>query len=108
MAKADFWQGHLAAVVREGISLSAYAKRHGISPKSLYYWHRKLKSAQGAMAVTVRPAGGFIALRVSDSVSSQVSGRCALVLESGMRLEMATLPAPEWILALSRAQQGVR
>lgn len=33
---------------------------------------------------------------------------CTLMLGAGMRLEMATLPTPEWLAALGRAAQGVR
>jgi len=40
-----FWSAHLAAIKREGISTSAYAKRHGIALKSLYYWQRKVRLA---------------------------------------------------------------
>jgi hypothetical protein len=30
----EFWQGHVDALKREGISTSAYAKQHGVSLKS--------------------------------------------------------------------------
>ncbi|WP_441293462.1 IS66 family insertion sequence element accessory protein TnpA [Massilia psychrophila] len=33
----EFWATHVAAVQREGVSASGYAKRHDISLASLYY-----------------------------------------------------------------------
>lgn len=99
---AEFWAGHVAAVKSEGISASEYARRHGLSVAALYYWQRKLKSNAGASE------GGqgskFVALRVAE----QRPCLCTLVLPSGLRLEMPTLPAPEWLAALGCAFPGAR
>lgn len=103
----EFWKKHVAAAKLEAISGSAYAKRHGLSVKRLYYWQRKL-SAAAAKPVGAIPAKSFVAVRVADSVMSQRLIGCALVLESGLRLEMSGLPAPEWLAALGRAARGVR
>ena len=39
----EFWMAQVAAVKLEAISASAYARRHGLSVATLYYWQRKLK-----------------------------------------------------------------
>ena len=101
-----FWAEHVAAIKREAISTSAYAKRHKIAVKSLYYWQRKLNAATAPQVPTLPPKA-FVALRVCEPVE-QVPICCTLVLDSGMRLEMSALPAPIWLAALGRAAQGVR
>ena len=99
---AAFWLGHVAAIRREGISANAYAKQHGIGVKRLYYWQRKAATAStGAIEPNT-----FIALRVGSPVGVPAPANCAVVLTSGVRLEMATLPTPEWFAALGRATQG--
>lgn len=102
-----FWQKHVAAAKLEEGSASAYAKRHGISAKSLYYWRRKLNLPTESRS-DVCQASQFVALRVADKVTWQRSSNYTLVLASGMRLEMAALPAPEWLANLAHAVQGVR
>jgi transposase-like protein len=105
--KAEFWIAHVTEMKREGISTSVYAKRHDLSVKSLYGWQRKLNVTAGTTASeSVRLS--FIAVHVAEPVVGQPSCECTLLLGSGMRLEMATLPSPEWLVALGRATEGVR
>lgn len=101
----DFWTEHVAAAKLEGGSTKVYAQRHGISVTALYYWQRKLKAAEIGEA---SQASKFVSLRVSEAVVAPRSPGCTLVLPSGMRLELAALPSPEWLAALGRAAQGAR
>jgi len=103
----EFWSQHVAAAKLEATSASSYAKRHGIAVSALYYWQRKLRSPTGASALASQ-ADRFVALRVAEAVIAPRPCGCSLVLGSGVRLEMAGLPAPEWLAALVRAGQGVR
>jgi transposase-like protein len=99
-----FWSEHIAAIKQEGISTSAYAKRHDLPLKSLYYWQRKaLLATAPAKAITPK---AFVTLRVSEPVAVSASMGCVLVLACGMRLEMPALPSPAWLTALSRSAQG--
>ena len=100
----EFWAAHVAAVQREGVSVSSYAKRHDISLASLYYWRRKLKASAGIGAVA--STGKFVALRMADAAPSDC--RCILVLASGLRVELPALPAPAWLAALEQARSGAR
>jgi transposase-like protein len=99
---------HVRAIQRKGVSASAYAQRHGLAVKSLYYWLHKLKAAAPAVPSTESQSSPFVVVSVSEPERSPPSTCCTLVLESGVRLEMATLPAPEWLAALGRAAQGAR
>jgi transposase len=105
-----YWLEHVAALNRQLISTSEYAKRHGIAVKRLYYWQRKLRAAPatGATPVRTSQAKAFVAVRVAEPMVEQRPFSCTLVLESGMRLEMSMLPAPAWLIALGRAAQGAR
>lgn len=100
-----FWLGHVAAIRREGASTNAYAKRHGIAVKRLYYWQRKAAVAASTGVIEPSP---IVAVRVESPVGVPVSANCTVVLASGVRMETATLPPPEWLAALGRATQGVR
>lgn len=100
----EFWLEHVAAIKQEGISTNAYARRHGIAVKRLYYWQRKMKAA--SLPLQARPPNAFVALRVAESAIVKRSAHCTLLLGAGLRLEMDALPAPEWLAALSRATTG--
>lgn len=105
----EFWTSHVEACGREGTAASVYARRHGLTLASLYYWRRKLKLAAlvndgGAVGA----ASTFVALRVVDAAAGAATGPCTLVLRSGLRLELAAPPSPAWLLALDQAHAGVR
>jgi len=97
--RTEFWTAHVAAVKREAISASAYAKRNGLSIAALYYWQRKQKSN-----TEISDTSKFMALRVTE----QHPCLCTLVLPSGLHLEMSALPSPEWLAALSRTLPELR
>lgn len=102
MVDKQFWAGHVAAIEREGISASAYARREGVSVAAIYYWQHKLRSAAAGVS---KPARSFVQLCVAES-GPRSQQACTLVLASGMRLEMASLPSPEWLADLVRAAPG--
>jgi len=58
----DFWAKYVSAFAADGIAVKAYARQHGISADSLYYWHKKLK--RQTVVTPVRPASKFVALKV--------------------------------------------
>lgn len=105
----EFWTSHVEACRREGTAASVYARQHGLVLASLYYWRRKLK-----LSATVDGDGAsgsanqFVALRVVDAAADAPAGPCTLVLRSGLRLELAALPSPAWLLALEQVHAGVR
>jgi hypothetical protein len=100
------WEAHVAAIEREAISVSAYAEREGLSAAAIYYWRQKLRGPVKVAKPAPTPSA-FVQLRVAEP-AGVVGGGCALVLSSGMRLEMAALPSPEWLASLARAAHGVR
>ena len=102
--EAQFWVDHVAAVKREGLSGSSYARRESISIKSLNYWQRKLRLIE---PVLPEVASNFVALRVADAHAPRTVG-CTLVLSTGLRLEMAELPSAQWLVTLTRTMQSVR
>jgi hypothetical protein len=104
-----YWAAHLDAIKQESISKTEYAQRHGISVKRLYYWQRKLKATTAPVPrLGTSEPKTFVGLRVEVPEREQRGPACTLVLGSGIRMEMSTLPAPEWLATLGRATQGGR
>ena len=100
----DFWKKHVAAIGQEGVAVTVYAKRHGLSLASLYYWRQKLLAVDGNAGPSA--PGKFVAVRIAEAAPP--SGLCTLILPSGLRLEMAALPAPAWLAALEQSHAGAR
>lgn len=104
----EFWTSPVEACQLGGTAASAYARQHGLTLASLYYWRRKLKLAAATGDGASARANKFVALRVVDATAGGSAGACTLVLRSGLRLELAALPSPAWLLALEQAHAGVR
>jgi transposase-like protein len=109
----QYWSKHIAAIRSEGISVSAYARQHDLALATLYYWQRRLRLATTVRATSVptqalRGPSKFIALTVGDPIHNVTHSQtpCTLILAGGMRLEMATLPDPQWLSAVGRSAQG--
>ncbi len=107
-SNATFWKDHVAAALQDPVSISAYAKRHVIPVKSLYYWHKKINKINSASKPVAEIATPFIAVRIPEKNHEQRSANFALVLAQNIRLEMAAPPAPEWLANFIRAMQGAR
>ncbi|WP_445352057.1 IS66 family insertion sequence element accessory protein TnpA [Massilia pseudoviolaceinigra] len=99
-----FWMGHVATIEHDGIAASKYARQHGLSVTALRYWCRKLR----ASVMEVAPAASqFLTLSVVQPGDGPPQSGCILVL-AGVRLEMPTLPPPEWLAAVALATPGCR
>lgn len=99
---AEFWSQHIAAAHRESLSVSAYARKHGLAVSTLYYWQRKLA------ACAPQPSNSratFVALRVSAS-SQTPPMTCTLILDSDVHLALSALPPAEWLAQLTHAMQA--
>jgi len=111
-AKQD-WASHVAAIKAQGLSTTHYARQHGLAKSTLYLWQNKLQRASAEVSKPGTPRAPaqpskFIALRLSEPqrLMPTEPTHCTLVLSGGMRLEMPTLPAPQWLAQLSRCTQG--
>ncbi len=107
--QAEFWAAHVKAAGLVATPASEYAKQHGLAVKSLYYWRRKLAATKPALHTKIKPiptlpGNKFVALQVAAPRQTH----CTLSLPSGLRLEMAALPPPEWMTALLHSAAGLR
>jgi transposase len=113
----QYWSKHLAAIKAQGITTSAYARKHNLALASLYHWQHKLRSTTSACrgstptpvsapTPSVRQPSKFISLRI-DPVhdAARTEAACTLILSGGLRLEMSTLPDPQWLAAVQRNTQ---
>jgi len=84
-----FWLSHLHRAQAERISVRAYARREGLSERSLYAARRK-----GSAAVPSAP--GFAAVRVAGTTG------CELSLPGGVTLRLPEAPSAGWLATLLR------
>ena len=102
----EFWMKHVEGLKRAGITATAYAKQHGLVVKTFLTWRRKLMLA--AVGHHQDKKAAFVALRVAAPIVEQKQPDCVVCFPCGLRIEMATLPAPQWLSELGYAIQGVR
>src|SRR5690554_6520843 len=101
-ARRTYWAAHLEAIRTEGIETATYARREGLEPQVLYRWRNRLKKEDTGPQRTVSAptTRQFIPVQLRDS---EEAVRCTLVIAPGVRLELAQLPAPEWLARLGAA-----
>ena len=109
----QYWREHVAAVKSQLITTKAYAQRHGLVLSTLYYWQRKLKLTATLVkyepVATLRRPSKFVSLHVKPPDNYAVrpmTTNCTLLLGAGVRLEMSTLPNPQWLAALANCANG--
>ena len=103
--RSFFWRRHLEAIVAEGITTAAYARREGLSLGLLYQWRRKLNPAPASLSTPRRdPAPGFVALRVTESLHA-LPKEWTLRFQ-GMELSFPERPDPLWVADLCRSLTG--
>ena len=73
----------LAAVHRSGLSLSAFARRHGLCESQLYWWRARLRSHPNAES-GIRP---FVDVRTQAQPDCESSG--VVVVVSGATIRVA-------------------
>lgn len=105
-----WWESHLNAIDCEGISVKAYARREGIDESSLYYWRRRIRIQTQGLQQSAIHSSNLSALSskrfVSLVVDADLQARRAhhtLILGSGLRLELSSLPNPQWLAQVSQA-----
>lgn len=99
--REQFWLGHIRACRKQALSLSDYAKAHGLSLSALYTAHATLKrrgvlgsppaSAATFVPVRLAPAGAAYRVHLPNGVVVEVaasveSAACAAVLDCASRL----------------------
>jgi len=116
----QYWQRHVEAQRESGLNVKAYARRENLSVNMLYQWRAQLGHTRrhgSSKALQTRSPGFAQAIAVADPTVAEgreaaenqaASSPCRLVLGPSMHLEMATLPSPQWLLALVNACREAR
>ena len=112
------WAKHVSAIKAQGISAASYAQKHALARSTLYRWQSKLRRAapenSNAKATTANTQPGkFVAVRIRETPrqieapapapATPTATPCTLVLLGNMRLELTTLPTPQWLGELIRS-----
>ena len=110
------WAKHVEAIKAQGISAASYAQKHALARSTLYRWQSKLRRAAPensnakATTATTQP-GKFVAVRIRETPRqiaapapvTPTEAPCTLVLPGNIRLELTTLPTPQWLAELIRS-----
>jgi len=109
--KEAYWAAHLAAIDAGGFTTAGYARREGLSAKSLFYWRGRLRRAGSApeALATVKgsPAGSrFAAVAIRTQPAGSAQPACSVIFGTNMRLDFVALPEPAWIVELLRASRA--
>ena len=106
-----WWESHLNAIASEGIDAKTYAQREGLTVSNLYYWRRRIKAQihgplqpalRSTAAQTAPPSRRFVPVTLGTN-SDHTIDRHVLILGSGLRLELSSLPTPQWLAQVSQA-----
>ena len=103
--RAAFWRDHIGSWRESGQTQAAYCAGQGLNVKSLAYWLRRLRKAEGfepsepLTLVAVRPAPDSRSASASNPALSLHSG-------AGWRLDFGALPSAAWLAKL--LAQGAR
>lgn len=90
----------------EGVTLSEYAKGHGLALRELYDAIAALRR-KGVLAKPVRKRGSgtFVAVRVAErappAMSSMSSAPVCRIVQRGCVIECLQWPPPSWLVALT-------
>ena len=114
MKSVQEWAKHVEAIKAQGISAASYAQKHALARSTLYRWQSKLLRAapenSNAKATTANTQPGkFVAVRIRETPrqiaapATPTATPCTLVLPGNIRLELTTLPTPQWLGELSRS-----
>lgn len=93
---------------REGVTLSDYAKTHGLVIRELYDAIAALRrNGQLAKPSRKKARGRFVAVRVVPERTSSMANAgvsvplCRIVQPSGVMIECAQWPPPSWLASLA-------
>ncbi|MEE4384600.1 MAG: hypothetical protein V2J02_21605 [Pseudomonadales bacterium] len=85
------YKAHLEAAASEGISVSEYARRHGLDAQALYSARRELAAKSRFVRVAVRrePASHAVRVELPNGVSVSIPASCAADLAGLLRAAAA-------------------
>lgn len=98
----------LATQKKSGESIAAFARRHGIAPKRLYWWRDRLAVDvdEGGSKRSMETIGRLIPLTVvqAPAQEGQGGGHRVVVIDGGLRVEVEEPEAvsPAWVATLVR------
>ena len=89
-----FWRAHVRAWQASGQGVTAYAREHGLNPKTFLYWRQSLRRKERSPATSDGTAPLFRRLDVVQPSPAEASmrGGCRLHLPNGALLELDRLP----------------
>lgn len=102
--KRKFWQAHITAWQRSGLSKVEYCRQHGLALKQMWYWLRRHKREEMGEAVTLVPVQLKSAGTASPPPSPHGAQPNSLVLQNGRGWQwlLPSSASPGWLAELLR------
>jgi hypothetical protein len=92
---------HLEKARQEGLSVSAYARAHGIPAQRIFDATGRLRR-RGALPDKSAKGGKFIAVKIAPPPSGSAMV-CRIVVPGGLIIECQQWPPRSWLDSLTRA-----
>ena len=102
----EFWRAHVLASGPKGTRLEGYAREHGLKVGTLRWWRSRLREE---VSEPSESASRFIAVQVVPSVECEQPTPAVTAVRIGerIRLELASVPSPQWLAAMDKALREV-
>ena len=107
--ESEFWAKHIEAITNEGIHTKGYAEREGLDVSKLYKWRKGLSDNNNGSRVSTQPSiipdaetpGPLSQFIRVNTPANPTRFDCQLELPSGLRLNLSSLPDPQWLISLN-------
>jgi hypothetical protein len=93
---------HLEKARREGLSVSAYARAHGIPAQRIFDATGRLRR-RGALPGKSAKSDKFIAVKITTPPPSGLATMCRVMVPGGLVIECQQWPPRSWLDSLTRA-----
>jgi hypothetical protein len=95
---------HFERARREGLSVKAYARAHGISAQQIYDTVGRLRR-RDALPGQAATSGKFIAVKIAAPPSNNAAV-CRMLIPGGLVIECLQWPPRTWLESLARASDA--
>jgi transposase-like protein len=101
-----FWLEHVEACEAAGVSMKAYAERHGLSLQSFYCWKGQLKK-RGQLSPRPSSTDANAIMPVALVASPEPRPGARISLATGITIEVPSCVSPEALVRLIGAAMDV-
>ena len=94
---------HLERARREGLSVKAYARAHGIPAQRIYDSVGRLRRRDGLKGQPSKSRDRFIKVKITAPQPAESTAVCRLLIQDGLVIECLQWPPRGWLESFGRA-----